>query len=138
LSVDIPATSDADLLPGAYNARAAAVPRLNLLPQLPIGVGIGVQGLIKPGLLVVSHGSSHHAGVGEPEGPCQVPVVLDPLRGESVVAGDIDDVVLGGRRGFHTLAHISRGPPRDPHSCRHGEVRLCRLHDNWLCIYLRN
>ena len=107
MSVDIPATSDADLLPGAYNARAAAVPRLNLLPQLPIRVGVGIEGLIKPGLLLVSHGSSHHAGVGEPEGPCQVPVVLDPPRGDSVVAGDIYDVVLGGSRGDHTLAHIS-------------------------------
>ena len=108
LSVDIPATSsDADLLPGAYNARAAAVPRLNLLPQLSIGVGVGVQSLIKPGLLLVSHGSSHHAGVGESEGTCQVPVVLDPLRGQSVVAGNKDDVILGGIRGDHSLTHIS-------------------------------
>jgi hypothetical protein len=78
LSEDISATSNAGLLSEAYIPRAA-IPRLNLLPQLPIGVSVGIQGLIKPGFLLVGHGSIHNARVGESEGPCQVSVVLDPL-----------------------------------------------------------
>ena len=80
MSEDIAATSDASLFPETYISRAA-IPRLNLLPQLPIGVSVGIQGLIKPGLLLVSHGSIHNARVRESEGPCQVSVMLDPLRG---------------------------------------------------------
>ena len=38
---DITATSDTGLLPEDYIARAY-IPRLYLLPQLPIGVGVGI------------------------------------------------------------------------------------------------
>jgi hypothetical protein len=100
------ATSDTGLLPEGY-IPSATIPRLNLLPKLPIGVGVGIKGLIKPGLLLVSHGRIHHGSIGESEGACQVPVVLDSLRGESVVAREIYDVVLGSRRRDQAQTHIS-------------------------------
>ena len=80
MSEDIAAPSNAGLFTEAYMARGA-IPRLNMLSQLPIGVSVRIQGLIKPGLLLVSHGSIHNARVRESEGPCQVSVMLDPLRG---------------------------------------------------------